>query len=860
MTECRVVPLNKGWVFRQADDEKAEFLPVSQFPTNIHLDLMHHGLIADPFLGKNEFDVQWVGEKAWVYTTSFDTPALKGREKAVLAFGGLDTHATVRLNATKILETENMFIPERIDVTELLRESNGPNVLNVTFESTFLLGKKIKEQYPSHHWTCWNGDSSRLAVRKAQYHYGWDWGPTLMTCGPWRPVNLEIYSARISDLHFRQNVENSLKQAELVVTAEVEGDAESVTFHIELDGEEKGSETVDIKDGVATMTFHVQDPQLWYPWKYGNQPLYTLCAVLSSNGVKLHSTSKRVGLRRAELIQRRMDNTDGTSFFFKINNIPIFCGGSNWIPADNFIPRISHQKYYDWVKLMVDGNQVMVRVWGGGIFEEQAFYDACDELGLLVWQDFLFGCGNYPAFPNFLENVKREAIANVKILRHHPSIVILAGNNEDYQFAESEKLKWDPNDNDPISWLKSEFPARYIYEKILVDVTKDLIPDTYYHYGSPWGGKSTADPTIGDIHQWNVWHGSQEKYQDFDKLCGRFISEFGMQGFPDMRTIDGYLIGGISDTERHPQSSTVDWHNKAAGHERRLATYLAENIKYNHEPFEQYVYATQLIQAECLSTAYRLWKRQWKGPGREYCAGALVWQMNDCWPVTSWSIVDYHLRPKPAYYSVKRELAPITISLKRTSHTEYVDKYTNVYYKTTHKVEVWATNLTAEPRNVNVVLKTWDLITGAETSSEVLQSRFLLKENRSTEITDFKIPVKGTKGETKDGEEVNRTVVAAYLIENGMQVARYVNWPEPLRYAALQVPKKLQVTVSEDGKQVGLSTDLPVKGVVISTDEDIVVFEDNCVDLVPGETVYLGVKGLEKGQEDKISVRYLGSL
>lgn len=173
MTECRVIPLNKGWVFRQADDEKAEFLPVSQFPTNVHLDLMHHGLIADPFLGKNEFDVQWVGEKAWVYTTSFDTPTLKGGEKAVLAFGGLDTHATVRLNATKILETENMFIPERIDVTELLRESNGPNVLNVTFESTFLLGKKIKEQYPNHYWACWNGDSSRLAVRKAQYHYVW---------------------------------------------------------------------------------------------------------------------------------------------------------------------------------------------------------------------------------------------------------------------------------------------------------------------------------------------------------------------------------------------------------------------------------------------------------------------------------------------------------------------------------------------------------------------------------------------------------------------------------------------------------------------------------------------------------------
>lgn len=327
-----------------------------------------------------------------------------------------------------------------------------------------------------------------------------------MTCGPWRPVNLEIYNARISDLHFRQNVDKSLKQAELVVTAEVEGNAGNVTFHISLSGEEKGSETVDIKDGIATVTFHVQDPQLWYPSTYGKQPLYTLSATLSSNGVKLDSASKRVGLRRAELIQREMNDAEGTSFFFEINNIPVFCGGSDWIPADNFIPRISPQKYHDWVKLMVDGNQVMVRVWGGGIFEEQAFYDSCDELGLLVWQDFLFGCGNYPVFPSFLKTVKREAIANVKILRHHPSIVIWAGNNEDYQYAESEKLIWDPSDNDPNSWLKSEFPARYIYEKILVDVTKDLIPDTYYHFGSPWGGKNTADPTIGDIHQWNGKH------------------------------------------------------------------------------------------------------------------------------------------------------------------------------------------------------------------------------------------------------------------------------------------------------------------------------------------------------------------
>ncbi|OJD28359.1 hypothetical protein ACJ73_00230 [Blastomyces percursus] len=860
MPERRVIALNEGWIFKQADDEKAQFLSVSQFPTNVHLDLMHHGLIPDPFIGKNELAVQWVGEKPWVYKTSFDNPPLRDGEKAVLAFDGLDTHATVLLNDTKVLETENMFIPERVDVTELLRESKGSNVLTITFASTFLFGKKIKEQHPEHRWGCWNGDCSRLAVRKAQYHYGWDWGPTLMTCGPWRPVNLEIYEARISDLHFRQTVDKSLKHAELVVTAEVEGNADNVAFHISLGDEKKGLEIVDIKDGIASVTFHIQAPQLWYPSKYGKQPLYILSATLSSNGVKLDSTSKRIGLRRAKLIQSKMDDTEGTSFFFEVNNIPVFCGGSNWIPADNFIPRITPQKYHDWVKLMVAGNQMMVRVWGGGLFEEQAFYDACDELGVLVWQDFLFACGNYPVFPNFLENVKREAIANVKILRHHPSIVLWAGNNEDYQFAESENLNWDPRNNDPDSWLKSEFPARYIYEKILVDVTRDLIPDTYYHFGSPWGGKTSADPTIGDIHQWNVWHGTQEKYQDFDKLGGRFVSEFGLQGFPDIRTIDGYLKDGKADPERHAQSSTVDFHNKAAGHERRIALYLAENIKYNVEPLEQYIYATQLIQAECLSSAYRLWKRQWKGPGREYCAGILVWQMNDCWPVTSWALVDYHLRPKHAFYAVKRELAPITIGLKRTSHTEYADKYTNAYYKTTHKVEMWATNLTVNPRNVSVILKAWDVITGREIYSKTLHDHCVLEENRSTEIAELEVPSKDeNEEETKDGEEANRTVVAAYLFENGAQVARYVNWPEPLRYVHLEAPKELRVALSADGKQVELSAKLPIKGVAVCADGDEVVFDDNCVDLVPGETVYIGVEGLEKGQGDRISVKYLGS-
>lgn len=293
-----------------------------------------------------------------------------------------------------------------------------------------------------------------------------------------------------------------LKSAKVTAKAEVEGGANEAGFELFFEGQSLKKEIVNVKTNLVTAIFTIRDPQLWFPARYGQQPMYTIIATLVQ-GHKMHDLmSKRFGIRRAEVIQRKLKDAAGTTFFFEINNIPIFCGGSNWIPADSFIPRISSRKYRDWLKLAVDGNQVMIRVWGGGVFEAEAFYDACDELGILIWQDFMFACGNYPGHKEFLASVKREGIANVKRLRHHPSIVIWAGNNEDYSYAESE-LDYDPNDNDPHSWLRSDFPARYIYEKILVDVMKEFDPGTFYHFGSPYGGKDTRDPTIGDIHQWN---------------------------------------------------------------------------------------------------------------------------------------------------------------------------------------------------------------------------------------------------------------------------------------------------------------------------------------------------------------------
>ncbi|KND91059.1 Beta-mannosidase B [Tolypocladium ophioglossoides CBS 100239] len=848
-----VTPIDENWHFRQADRDSSAYLPVARFPTQIHLDLLHHKLIPDPNIGKNELDVQWVGETAWVYRTTFPTPpGLRGTARAVLAFDGLDTFATVVLNEETILKTDNMFVPERVDVTDLLN-GDGENALVITFDVAYFRGWKIVEQHPAHKWGCWNGDVSRLAVRKSQYHWGWDWGPTLLTCGPWRPINLEVYDSRVTDLYVHVDVDSSLNSAEVVAHASTEGKASKVRFDISLGSMSIASETVHVTHDNAAAAFKVQNPELWYPIRYGKQPLYTVKATLLDGGEEADSLSKKIGLRKAELVQRRLTDQPGMSFFFRINNIPVFCGGSNWIPADNFIPRISRERYYDWVRLIAEGNQFMIRAWGGGIYEEQAFYDACDEMGILVWQDFMFGCGNYPAHAEFLKSVEREARENVQMLRHHPSIVIWAGNNEDYQYAETEGLNYDPSDMNPDNWLETDFPARYIYEKLLADVCKELIPGTYYHPGSPWGGKHTTDPTVGDIHQWNVWHGSQEKWQDFDKLVGRFVSEFGMEAFPSIKTIDAFLPRGRDDPDRYPQSSTVDFHNKAAGHERRIALYLVENLRYAPDPIEHFVYCTQLMQAECVASAYRLWKREWRGPGREYCGGALVWQINDCWPVTSWAICDYYLRPKHAYFAVKREMAPLSIGMTRREYTHPRSKHTRVDITKTVSIEAWGSNLGLQDLTADCVVKAWDVETGKETYSQTVSAKQLLPANRSTEITAMDVPTP-----TPNVGLENRTVVAAYLYQDGAQIARYVNWPEPLKYLHLQKPQRLRAQLSYDGKAVCISAEVPVKGVAVECEDDKVRFDDNLVDLVPGEIVSIGVRGATK--ETVFTMQYLGMM
>jgi beta-mannosidase len=477
-------------------------------------------------------------------------------------------------------------------------------------------------------YKAFNGENSRLHVRKAQYHYGWDWGPLLVSCGPCGEIRLESYASRLDDVFVAAQVSEDLQSASVDVSFGASLD-QDVSVNVSVAAPSghifQSNALLAAQETRGSVVLHVPNPDLWHPIGRGPQVFYTVDVVVTARGdsIPLYSVTKKVGMRRIRLVQQPLMDEPGTSFFFEVNNEPIYISGSNWIPAHSFLTALTRKDYELAVERCVQANQNMLRIWGGGIYEHDALYEECDRRGILVWQDFMFACGQYPCYPEFAASVQKEAADQVKRLRQYCSVVLYAGNNEDYAVAEMLKLDWDPDDSSG-DWTKTNFPARTLYEKHLPDIVAEYNPGVPYHPSSPWGGKGTEDRTVGDIHQWNVWHGSQEKYQLWDKLTGRFVSEFGMLALPSLKSIRSSVT---DPKQRYPQSAVMEAHCKADGGERRLALYVMENIRVNSMDIKSWVYATQLIQAECLAFAFRSCRRQWKGPSREYCGGTLVWQV-----------------------------------------------------------------------------------------------------------------------------------------------------------------------------------------------------------------------------------------
>jgi beta-mannosidase len=657
------------------------------------------------------------------------------------------------------------------------------------------------------------------------------------------------------------------------VWTDVAGDGRSAEVHVELDvanvtdtteaavcildptNQAVSEASVPLRgESKIASSLRVDSPQLWWPNGHGSQPLYTAKIVISSSGKPAVEKSVRFGIRTINVIQRPLTNAPGKTFMFNVNGRDIFCQGGDWIPTDNLIPRIGRKGYFAWIEMARRSNLNMLRVWGGGIYETEDFWDACDEMGMLVWYDYAFACDETPIYAEMLSSIEAEAEAQTKRMRSRASLALLCGGNEQYMIADAFGKKYDHHDlTGPFE--KSEFPQRKIFQEVIPRVAEKHGVHSQYWPNSPWGGSPANDVTIGDVHQWSVWHLEQLSYQDYKKLTGRFVSEFGMHGFPDMRTVRVFCP---DPAEQYPQSKTIDCHNKGHGAETRIARYLSENFRYDNANLANFAFCSQVLQSEALGYALRDWKRDFNGPGDERCAGAVIWQLNDCYPVTSWAYVDSFRRPKPAFYMVKRCFAPVSVGLARDPRSRWVDDDA-IRDSEIPIFEAFAHNTTTEALDdVTLQVEAWDFASQAPIAYPEARRKVHLRAGCNTELG--KIPNPDSLPETA------LVVLRASIVDAaGKTLARVVDWPEPFRY--LVWPKDTKVTAevidSADPaweKQVKLSTNYPVKAcfveVVYNEDDGLEdpIWEDNMLDLMPDEVLTVGVSGLH-GRE--LSWRFL---
>ncbi|OTB13536.1 glycoside hydrolase family 2 protein [Daldinia sp. EC12] len=842
--------LDQGWIFQQSDGSSDGWLPVQKFPTQVHLDLLANTKIPDPFNDLNELAVQWVAEKDWTYKVQFPKPPPPTSDEPLITdvvFEGLDTFATVLLNGKEILKSDNMFLSHRVEISDLLEDKN---TLEIKFDSALLRGRQLVEEHKHEHtFYVRQTEVGRVPVRKAQYNWGWDWGPILMTAGPWRPIYLEQYVSRIDDVWMHYEVSEDLKICSGRIFANVAGASrKSIMLSVTL-----GETTVWEKecaidsDGLAETEFRIDNPELWYPFGYGQQDRYQLKATITAGAEKV----KLIGFRRSELIQEK--DEFGKSFYFRINGIDVFAGGSCWIPADSFLSQISPQRYYDWVKLLVEGNQHMLRIWGGGIYEDDSLFDACDELGVLVWHDFQFACASYPTYPSYLASVEQEARQNLRRLRSHPSIVIWAGNNEDYQVQERYHLDYNYEDKDPQSWLKSSFPARYTYEYLLPKIVKEEDPFMIYHPSSPWGdGKHTTDKTVGDIHQWNIWHGAMNRYQETYLLSGRFISEFGMEAYPHLETIRDMIR---VPEQQHPGSMMMDFRNKAIDHERRMITYVAENFLVKYD-LPSYTHLTQVVQAETMHFAYKTWRREWGKPGARKCGGVLVWQLNDCWPTMSWAVVDYYLVKKPAFYAIADALKPLAVGVSRVYHEWTAGHADPTLPAQDTKFDLWVVSNRQETVQLEITVRFISVRTGRDVCPPLKLDTVSAQRNSTTEVLqDHVIPAVSSQltDQPFDLTKYDPYVIHAVVKEDDRVIATDNTWPQPLKYLDFSDREVKFKALSAD--KIVISSTRPVKGLVFEETRQTKL-SDNGFDLIPGEEKTVDVSGVAL---DSLRYTYIGA-
>ncbi|SHE95392.1 beta-mannosidase [Kaistia soli DSM 19436] len=637
------LPLAGAWTLADAE---GTVLGDCAIPGDVHSALLALGRIPDPMVGRNEALVQWVGEAAWEISRTFDIPrgAAAGRW-AVLELEFVDTFAEVMLNGDVVARLESSFIRHRIDVTKALVE--GSNKLRIRFSpaGAEATARAARQPFPIP-WSVSNNKVPDLnMIRKAQCHGGWDWGPCLMVTGIYADPVLHLYeAARIESVQIRQRhaVDGSVKaiaEIELVAPAPT-----SVPVEFTLGGKAATSE-IAVAAGTTRvfLELDVGKPSLWWPAGHGAQPLYE--AVVS---IPDDSVARKVGFRTLEVVTAK--DEAGASMIFRVNGVDIFAKGANWIPADALPSRITPGRIRALLSAAVEANMNMIRVWGGGFYEFDAFYDLCDELGLLVWQDMMFSCSQYPSTPEFLEQVDGELRYQIKRLSSRPSIALWCGDNEVVG-----SLTWyELSRNNRDRYLVNYDRLNRIIDRAVVETD----PDRRFWPSSPCNGDldygdAWHDDGSGDMHFWDVWH-SNKNFEHYYTVKPRFCSEFGFQSFPSMTGIRSFA----KPNDWNATAPVMEFHQRDGAGNSRIIDTMA---RYFRVPsgFEQFVFLSQLQQALAIETAVRYWRSL-----KPHSMGALYWQLNDVWPAVSWSSIDHTLAWKTLHYHAKRFFAPVALAAR----------------------------------------------------------------------------------------------------------------------------------------------------------------------------------------------------
>ncbi|AJS61217.1 beta-mannosidase [Paenibacillus sp. IHBB 10380] len=805
--------LNDNWKIRDfvvgeardlevASPEYIDYYWISaNVPGDVHSTLIDRNIIDDPFFGHNDQKCRWVEEKVWWYRTVFhcDDPLQDG-ERMELVFDGLDTFATIYLNGVELGSTDNMFIRHTFEVTRELRRGN--NTLAVKFDP-------IRERVGHQVQNYWSGFSKkRIWTRKAQNHFGWDWGPRLVCAGIWQDVHLEKRTFAKIDHVFARTVRLDETAAEVQIDVELQTFDKNKNYETQVRlayGDQEITATAMFEKGKAYMTMRVEDAKLWWTHDLGIPHLYDLHVDVLADGAYIDAHVQKFGIRTVEVL--RHDEQGNACFTFVLNGVKIFAKGANWIPIDSFIGSVSDFRYSHLIQMSKDANMNMLRVWGGGVYERDIFYEDCNRQGILVWQDFMFACALYPDYnKNFMDNVRREITEVVKRLRNHPCLAMWCGNNENDWLYEALHSSGE---------IKDPFYGEKIYHEMMPEILEELDPTRLFWPSSPYGGNDHNSREEGDTHNWQVWHGNIEprtfgepQLQDysveglsFKKFKGdttKFSSEFGMHASSNRYTL-----------ERNMPKDMFYWGSEEMAYRNKDKYYpkgilLMKGYTGVPEDIEQYMDFSMLTQAEGLKYGIEHYRRN-----KPETSGALYWQLNDCWPGTSWSVIDYYGLPKASYHYSRKFFSPILLTL---DHDEGED------------LKLWALNDLRSAYNDEVELAVYDF------NGEKKFSR------------TYSVSIRANSGEQIDvlpeSEAINGLDPAEVVIGiRSMQERTEVNYyffrdHKDMKYTTA----KLTVDIDEGKSELRISTDRFARMVKIELSMAYLVLSDNFFDLLPGET------------------------